>query len=303
MAWIESHQQIERHPKTLKLMELMDWSLNETVGALHRFWWWCIDFAEDGDLQKFTDTQLGCAVGIYGDQAKGFVGAMLEACWLDRVPYFRVHDWWDYAGRFLQVKYKAVPEKWQVVRAKYVEGRLPHGQSNDDAVNNNRSYNPNHEGEAYRKVEGGNSYGQEKNDAANTLDDKDNKINTFKNNGCNNHPNNGCNNHIPNLTIPNQTKPKKEKQEKKSLKADACHILEFLNLKAKKNFEPVDTHLKLISARLEEGATVQKCKSIIAMKCRKWSGDPKTEEWLRPKTLFNKTNFDNYKGELVVSDE
>lgn len=141
MAWIESHQQIERHPKTLKLMELMNWTLNETVGSLHRFWYWCVDFAEDGDLRKFTDIQLGCAVGIYGDQAKTFIGAMLEARWLDRAPYFRVHDWWTYIGRFLQVKYKAAPEKWQAVRAKYVEGRLPHGQADDDAVNNNRCYN------------------------------------------------------------------------------------------------------------------------------------------------------------------
>lgn len=119
MAWIESHQQLENHPKVFNLLYAMSWDLDQTIGKLHRFWWWCVDYAEDGDLRKFSDTQIGHAVGLNGDQAKSFVKAMLEAGWLDREPFFRVHDWWDYIGLFLQIKYKSRKEKWSKVRDSY----------------------------------------------------------------------------------------------------------------------------------------------------------------------------------------
>lgn len=121
MAWIESHQAIERHPKTLHLMGLMGWDTDTAIAKLHRFWWWCVDYAEDGDLRKYNDATIGAAVGLNGDQAKAFVTSMVEARWLDREPYFRVHDWWQYIGKFLRIKYKS-PEgaaKWQVVRDAY----------------------------------------------------------------------------------------------------------------------------------------------------------------------------------------
>lgn len=120
MAWIESHQKLERHPKTIHLMSLMGWELDSCIGKLHRFWWWCVDYAEDGDLRRHNDTVLASAVGLNGDQAKQFVGSMIEAGWLDREPYFRVHDWWDYIGLFLRRKYEGRNnEKWERVRKLY----------------------------------------------------------------------------------------------------------------------------------------------------------------------------------------
>ena len=46
--WFKSHKELDRHPKTLHFRSLMDWSQNETVGFLHRFWWWALDYAPDG---------------------------------------------------------------------------------------------------------------------------------------------------------------------------------------------------------------------------------------------------------------
>jgi hypothetical protein len=120
MAWIESHQDIETHPKTLDLMTFMGWELDMAVSKLHRFWWWCLRYAEDGDLRKHNDDRLARAVALNGgDEAKRFVEAMVKARWLDREPYFRVHNWWKYAGRLLQIRYKHDPEKWRKVRALY----------------------------------------------------------------------------------------------------------------------------------------------------------------------------------------
>lgn len=123
MAWIESHQAIERHPKTLSLAAAMGWGIYETIGRLQCFWWWCVDYAEDGDLRKHNDSILGAAVGLNSQDAKRFVEAMKTARWLDSDPYFRVHDWWFYIGRFLQVKYKTShPERWMAVKNAYTGG-------------------------------------------------------------------------------------------------------------------------------------------------------------------------------------
>jgi hypothetical protein len=122
MAWIESHQQLEKHPKVIDLMCAMGWSLNETLGALHRFWWWCVDYAEDGDLRKHNDARIALAVGLNVDSGKHFVESMVQSCWIDRDPYFRVHDWWQYIGLFLQIKYKHNPSSWKRIRSKYKNG-------------------------------------------------------------------------------------------------------------------------------------------------------------------------------------
>jgi hypothetical protein len=129
MAWIESHQKLEKHPKVIDLMCAMGWSLNETIGALHRFWWWCVDYAEDGDLRKHNDARIAIAVGLNVDSGKHFVESMVQSCWIDRDPYFRVHDWWQYIGLFLQIKYKHNPSSWKKIRSKYKNG------------SNNRSHN------------------------------------------------------------------------------------------------------------------------------------------------------------------
>lgn len=119
MAWIKSHQELERHPKTLDLMSAMGWDIDTTIGKLHRFWWWCVDYAPDGDLRKHNDARIGGSVGLNGEDAAKFTKVMVESCWIDRDPYFRVHDWWDHAGSFLQVKFKHTPNLWREIQALY----------------------------------------------------------------------------------------------------------------------------------------------------------------------------------------
>ena len=120
MAWIESHQDLKDHPKTCDLMAAMGWDLDTTIGKLHRFWWWCVDYAEDGDLRKHNDNRIAQAMGVATPDAGKLVKCMVSAGWLDREPFFRVHDWWDHIGLFLQRKYGGKnPEKWQQIRELY----------------------------------------------------------------------------------------------------------------------------------------------------------------------------------------
>lgn len=80
-------------------------------------------------------------------------------------------------------------------------------------------------------------------------------------------------------------------------------ILEFLNAKTGHGYRPVAVNIDQIKARLKEGATLQECKSIIAMKTREWKNDPVMSKFLRPATLFNRTKFWQYHGQLVQVTE
>lgn len=79
---------------------------------------------------------------------------------------------------------------------------------------------------------------------------------------------------------------------------EAIQVLEFLNEKAQRFYRPTETNLKLISARLAEGMTAQNLRSIIAKKLREWGDNPEMAMYLRPKTLFSRTNCEQYYGEL-----
>ncbi len=131
MAWIESHQVLDRHPKVLMLMSLMRWDKPYTIGQLHRFWWWCVDYAEDGDLRRYHADQIGAALDIpAGKEANKFLESMITTRWIDTEPYLRVHDWWRYIGRFLQVKYKMHPEKWKAIKELYANNPPNNGCNN-----------------------------------------------------------------------------------------------------------------------------------------------------------------------------
>lgn len=77
----------------------------------------------------------------------------------------------------------------------------------------------------------------------------------------------------------------------------ALRLLGFLNEKTGRTYQPVPANVKLLEARLREGATEANIRGVIARKVREWQGDPKMAEFLRPKTLFNATNFAQYLGQ------
>ena len=119
MSWIESHQKLQSDAKVVDLMTELGWSKAEAIGRLHMFWWWCVDHAEDGDLRRFNDNHLSIAVELNAQDGKRFVGAMVKFGLLDREPYFRVHNWWKYSGRFMKQRYKDAPERWKRIEYLY----------------------------------------------------------------------------------------------------------------------------------------------------------------------------------------
>lgn len=81
--------------------------------------------------------------------------------------------------------------------------------------------------------------------------------------------------------------------------SDAKQILEYLNLKAGRQYRPAAANTDLIAARLKDGITVDQCKSVIDAKVSQWGEDDKMREYLRPGTLFNRTKFEQYLGQLA----
>lgn len=95
-------------------------------------------------------------------------------------------------------------------------------------------------------------------------------------------------------------KPDDQAREERKKLSEACaEVLGFLNIKTGRRYKPVKANIEMIAARLREGATVDECRQVIAKKCREWRTDEKMEAYLRPKTLFNRTNFAQYQGELT----
>jgi len=117
VAWIESHQELGRHPKTKKFARLLGISLPAAVGHLHYFWWWAMDYAQDGDLSRYEITDIAEACEWEGEPEKLWE-ALIQVGFVDEE--IRIHDWCDYAGRLLE-KREQNKERKRKSRAKSKE--------------------------------------------------------------------------------------------------------------------------------------------------------------------------------------
>lgn len=110
MAWIESHQELETHPKLLRLCNLLQVKQPQAIGHLMCLWWWSLKYAEDGVLDRFdvADLLLACR---YEGSEQVFIEAMTKSGFLDQNP-LKIHDWVRYAGQWLRNKYASSNKQW-----------------------------------------------------------------------------------------------------------------------------------------------------------------------------------------------
>lgn len=107
MAWLESHQALSKHRKTIRAAGLLKTDRHKLIGHLHELWWWGIDNVDpDGYLQDLTDYELAMAAEWTGD-AEEFVAALVDAGFIDVTDEGRYfHDWYDYAGKWIERREK-----------------------------------------------------------------------------------------------------------------------------------------------------------------------------------------------------
>lgn len=89
---------------------------------------------------------------------------------------------------------------------------------------------------------------------------------------------------------------KEQSQELDELPASelAIKVLTALNTICFTGFRPGKTTLSFINARIKEKYTYEDFVAVITHRKELWANNPKMQEFLRPKTLFNSENFDGY---------
>lgn len=117
MAWIESHDTLAEHPKTLRFARLIKAELPTVIGHLHLFWWWCLKYADDGNLSEYEPAELATAAKWGGD-AELFVCSLVRAGFIEQTDDggLYVHDWYEYAGKLIEMR-KANAERMRQKRA------------------------------------------------------------------------------------------------------------------------------------------------------------------------------------------
>ena len=100
--------------------------------------------------------------------------------------------------------------------------------------------------------------------------------------------------------LPNISKDKLSKDNILSGKPDLETPILYLNEKTKGHFDPKNkSNQDLVRARHNEGRTLEQFKAVIDKKVTQWLNDEKMMKYLRPSTLFSRTNFENYLNEPV----
>lgn len=84
-----------------------------------------------------------------------------------------------------------------------------------------------------------------------------------------------------------------EDEKKKEQNEIGKKVIEYLNERSGKSYRPVESNLKMIRGRLNEGYTYEDFCKVIDNKCTDWLLTD-YEKYIQPATLFAPSHFDNY---------
>src|SRR4051812_32080264 len=113
MAWIESHTVTLRHRKLLAMAADLRLKPVYLLGHFHALWHTALEQQEDGDLSAWSDQLIADAAG-YSGKASKLVSLLQSHRWFgyydDQGKAIAgteklIHDWLDYAGKFLIARY------------------------------------------------------------------------------------------------------------------------------------------------------------------------------------------------------
>lgn len=121
--WIELHQEMPRHPKTLALAQTLKISRREAVGLLIDLWTWGLNCADEtGHLRGITNEGIAMALDWSGRQAAKLVNALVGCGWIDgENGNYSLHDWVDYTSRLSDKRKDAERKREARKRAKQTD--------------------------------------------------------------------------------------------------------------------------------------------------------------------------------------
>ena len=119
LAWIEVHQTLPNHRKTLAAAAILDISPVQMIGHLICLWLWALDNAPDGVMYTSRNAlrnKMVATVSQWDGDPDAFVDALVESGFLDeRDDALELHDWYDYAGKLMETR-KANRERQRLYR-------------------------------------------------------------------------------------------------------------------------------------------------------------------------------------------
>lgn len=142
MAWIELHDNLPDHPKTLAVARALDMDKDMVVGKLCRLWTWCLANREDG-LLALEDGETLCEVMRFTGGAKKLMQALCtppkggEAGFIEPVPGgYRLHGWEERTSLLMETRARKRAQTMERTR-RYRERRkeqVSQGGGDGDAV-------------------------------------------------------------------------------------------------------------------------------------------------------------------------
>jgi hypothetical protein len=130
-----------KHPKVIKAARILKVSIPAVIGHLHLLWWWCLEYAPDGEIGCFDAEDIAIAIGWEGD-AGDFINALVHCGkkdgkgFLDRDgDSLSIHDWEEHCGKDYEKRQKEA-ERLRGIREKKKEQQTAHQEipanGNDD---------------------------------------------------------------------------------------------------------------------------------------------------------------------------
>ena len=122
MAWLESHQSLLTHRKTLRLAALLKANKYQVIGHLHALWWWSLDNASDnGSLGEALAEEIAEASGWPQRSANLWLDSLVSVQFLDQDGAALVlHNWDRYAGKLNRAR-AANRQRMKDARATHVQ--------------------------------------------------------------------------------------------------------------------------------------------------------------------------------------
>jgi hypothetical protein len=114
MAWIELHQSLPTHRKTLAAADALDMAPVHFVGHLIAFWLWALDNVPDGELNGVSPRIIAHAAQWTGDP-ETFINALIDAGFIERTEdgQLTIHDW--NGGRWSRKQRNETRREWEAM--------------------------------------------------------------------------------------------------------------------------------------------------------------------------------------------
>lgn len=109
--WIPVHQELLHHPKTKKMSRLLKISTPATIGHLVYLWHWAVNYAPDGNLNKYDAYDISEGSEWEGDPVE-FLNSLISSRFIVEINnQLHINDWNEYAGKFIKKAEKEADRK------------------------------------------------------------------------------------------------------------------------------------------------------------------------------------------------